>query len=80
MKLQYLVNISAVANFHMMMVSINKNVLEQARITLQLYVSKCRAGGKPSIGFPPGTRRAEISIAIICNMPPCGSIQLRIPE
>ena len=33
--------------------------LREGRI-LPLYESLCRAGGKPSTGFPPGTRRAEL--------------------
>ena len=69
MKLQYMKNTSAVTHFHIMMVSINKNMFKHAHVINKLgrfgtvipLAPVCRAGGKPSTGFPPGTRRAELT-------------------
>ena len=39
----------------------------------------CRAGGKPTTWFPPGTRRVQLTLEI-CFMGSCSNINFKIQE
>ena len=66
-KLQYIKNTLHVAHFHINMVLSTRNMFKEIHViksrgalgTGFTYAPICRAGGKPSTWFPPGTRRAD---------------------